>query len=373
MSERQSIPAELAPLSWLPTKWEQVMAELGQPRYRGRQGFEWIWQHQVRAYDEIVVWPKSLRSTMHARYPFKRADIVTVQRADDGTSKILFEMQDHQKVETVILPHAYGTSICVSSQVGCNIGCTFCASGLLKRTRNLTAGEILDQVVMASQVLPDSMPAIRRVDLMGIGEPLDNYREVLHFAHLIHEPTGVNLSYRHITLSTSGLVPQIYQLADEHLPITLAVSLHAPNNVLRTRLMPINRAYPLEKLIPAARYYAEVSGRRVTFEYAMLKDINDDPDTARQLVDLLSGLSCHVNLIPWNPVPEEPFQPSPMVRVRTFRDIVQQNAISCTIRKELGQEIDAACGQLRRREEASHHPESIRKVPSRIGERGEPG
>jgi 23S rRNA (adenine2503-C2)-methyltransferase len=347
------------------------MERLGYPAYRGRQGFEWIWRKQVDSYTDISVWPIALRERMQEQYPLTRVKIEEAQQAHDATTKVLFQLADGQRVETVILPHSYGTSICVSSQVGCNIGCKFCASGLLGKTRNLSAGEILDQVAMAHRALPEDLPPISRVDLMGIGEPLDNYQEVLRFVRLIHEPLGVNMSYRHITLSTSGLVPAIYRLADEGLPLTLAVSLHAPDNELRSQIMPINRAYPLEKLIPAARYYAEKSGRRVTFEYAMLKDVNDDQQTAKALVALLSGLSCHVNLIPWNPVPEQPFQPSPMVRVRTFRDIVQQNAISCTIRKELGQEIDAACGQLRHREEAGR-PEGIRELASRIGERGEP-
>ncbi len=361
------------PLSWMPEQWQQVMVDLGQPRYRGQQGFEWIWQHAVDDYDQILVWPKALRQLMQQRYPFQRLRSETVQEAADTTTKILFRLADQQRVETVVLPHAYGTSICVSSQVGCNLGCTFCASGLLGRTRNLNAGEILDQVVMASRLMPPSMPPISRVDLMGIGEPLDNYQEVMRFIRLIHQPQGLNLGYRHITLSTSGLVPAIYRLADEDLPVTLAVSLHAPNNALRSRLMPINRAYPLEKLMPAARHYSEHTGRRVTFEYAMLRDVNDSLETARELVDLLAGWSCHVNLIPWNPVPEEPFQPSPMMRVRSFRDIVQQNAISCTIRKELGQEIDAACGQLRHREEADHRSEGIRQFAPGISENGEPG
>ncbi len=349
------------------------MVELGQPAYRGAQGFEWIWQHGVENYDEIAVWPKPLRELMQDSYPFQRLRPERVQEARDGTTKVLFLLADQQRVETVVLPHRYGTSICVSSQVGCNLGCTFCASGLLGRTRNLSAGEILDQVAMANRLLPKSVPAISRIDLMGIGEPMDNYQEVLRFMRLLHEPTGLNLSYRHVTVSTSGLVPAIYRLADENLPVTLAVSLHAPNNALRSRLMPINRAYPLELLIPAARHYSNETGRRVSFEYAMLNDVNDDLGTAKELVELLSGFSCHVNLIPWNPVPEEPFQPSPMGRVRSFRDIIQQNGISCTIRKELGQEIDAACGQLRHREEAGDRSEGIRQFAPGLGQNGESG
>lgn len=361
------------PCSWLPEEWEATLARLGEPRYRGRQAFQWLWQKYAPDYGAITVWPKALRDRMADRYPFHRLTIEREQNSADGTRKLLLRLQDGQRVEAVVLPHPYGVSVCVSSQVGCNLGCKFCASGLLRRTRDLSAGEILDQVRAADEAAREHGRTISRVDLMGIGEPLDNYPEVMRFIRLVHSPLGMNLSYRHITLSTSGLVPAIWRLADEGLPITLAISLHAPNDALRSRLMPINRAYPLAQLLAAARAFQAKTGRRVTFEYALLNDVNDHPEDARELAGLLGGLSAHVNLIPWNPVPEEPFQPSPLARVRMFRDIVQQHAISCTIRKELGQEIDAACGQLRRSEEATHRPEGGRSDPPRLGADGEPG
>lgn len=338
-------------LSMDPKALSSLFVELDEPRFRGQQLFEWLWQHHAKSYDEITVWPRSLAKKMADVAPFTRADALKTQVARDNTTKLLLRLADGNQVETVLLPHPYGYSVCVSSQVGCNMGCHFCASGILGRKRNLTAGELLDQVGYAQAILASRGARVSRVDLMGIGEPMDNYGEMVKFLRLLHEPRGLGLSYRHVTVSTSGLVPAIYRLADEGIPVTLAVSLHAPNDALRLSLMPINKAYPLEKLMPACRYYSETTGRRVTFEYLMLEGVNDSPGTADQLVDLLSGFPCHVNLIPWNPVDEHPFQPSPMNRVRKFLQIVQERGISCTIRKELGQEIDAACGQLRRREE----------------------
>ncbi|PSR34693.1 MAG: 23S rRNA (adenine(2503)-C(2))-methyltransferase RlmN [Sulfobacillus benefaciens] len=338
-------------LSMTPEELEKWMAEIGEPRFRGRQLFEWLWQHGAPSYEDITVWHKSLRTSMASRVPLKRLTAEKVQLAQDGTTKLLLRLHDGNRVETVLLPHPYGYSVCVSSQVGCNMGCHFCASGILGKKRNLSAGEMLDQVRYANQILGKRGQKVSRVDLMGIGEPLDNYDAMVKFLHLLHHPLSFQLSYRHVTVSTSGLVPAIYRLADEEMPVTLAVSLHAPTDPLRLRLMPVNKAYPLSQLIGACRYYGETTGRRVTFEYLMLDGINDSLDNARELVDLVHDFSCHVNLIPWNPVAEHPFKPSPMARVRQFQQLVQDRGISCTIRKELGQEIDAACGQLRRREE----------------------
>ncbi|AUW94475.1 23S rRNA (adenine(2503)-C(2))-methyltransferase [Sulfobacillus thermotolerans] len=335
---------------------EQLMISQGVPRYRGRQLFEGLWRHRIANYSELTVWPQALRLSMETAYPLRRVEPSRVQEGHDGTLKILVKLFDGQQVETVVLPHDYGYSVCVSSQVGCNMGCHFCASGLLKRSRNLTAGEILDQVRLANDLIQERGHVISHVDLMGIGEPLDNYDNIVKFMRLAHDPAGLNLSYRHFTVSTSGLIPRIYRLADEGLPVTLAVSLHAPTDPLRQSLMPVDKAYPIAPLIAACRYYSEKTGRRVSFEYALLAGVNDSDEQARQLVDILSGFSCHVNLIPWNPVPEHPFTPSSKNRVEQFQRIVQEGGISCTIRKEMGQEIDAACGQLRRREEAKVSP-----------------
>lgn len=349
-------PGRADVLSLDPRGLSELLKELGEPGYRGHQLFEWLWKKGVRDYEQITVWPQKLRDRMKREFPLNRLQDEQIQVARDQTTKVLLKLADGQRVETVLLPHHYGYSVCVSSQVGCAMGCSFCASGLLGRVRQLTAGEMLDQVRFADQLLTARKARVSRVDLMGIGEPLDNYENVVQFMRLLHEEAGFHLSYRHLTLSTSGLVPAIYKLSEEDIPVTLAVSLHAPNDKLRKTLMPVNRAYPLAKLLPACRHYAEVTGRRVTFEYLMLSGVNDSADLALELVDLLAGFSCHVNLIPWNPVSEHPYQPSPMSHVRDFQKIVQERGISCTIRKELGQEIDAACGQLRHSEEAILSP-----------------
>jgi 23S rRNA (adenine2503-C2)-methyltransferase len=340
-------------LSMTATELADLMQQAGEARFRGHQLFEWLWVHQVESYAEISVWPNALRTKMTQRHPFTRLRLVRQQTAPDGTKKLLLGLADGQRVETVVLPHRYGDSVCVSSQVGCAMGCKFCASGLRGRVRQLTAGEMLDQVIFARRLNTDR---VSRIDVMGIGEPLDNLATVMRFLQLAHDPAGLNLSYRHITVSTSGLVPAMQKLADSGMPVTLAVSLHAPTNALRLSLMPINRAYPLQQLIPMCRYYVKATGRRVTFEYLLLRNINDGEDEAHQLGRLIKGFPNHVNLIPWNPVSEHPFQPSPKERVRRFQSIVQEYGISCTIRRELGQEIDAACGQLRLREEEPVSP-----------------
>ncbi len=338
----------------------EVMADqleaMGLPRYRGRQLFEWLWRHETSSYEDVTVWPRSLRQQMADALPFQRLQLVREQRARDGTTKLLLALRDGQRVETVVLPHRYGWSVCVSSQVGCAMGCKFCASGLNGRIRQLSSGEMADQVHFANRVLMARGARVSRVDVMGIGEPLDNLAAVLRFLEVVHDPVGLNLSYRHMTVSTSGLVPAMKKLADSGLPVTLAVSLHAPNDALRASLMPINRAYPLAQLIPMCRYTVEQTGRRVTFEYLLLNGVNDGEREAVQLAHLIAGFPAHVNLIPWNPVAEHPFQPSPFDQVRRFQSIVQEYGISCTIRRELGQEIEAACGQLRLREEEPASP-----------------
>ncbi|MBX5466296.1 MAG: 23S rRNA (adenine(2503)-C(2))-methyltransferase RlmN [Firmicutes bacterium] len=325
------------------------MVGWGEPSWRGRQWFEWLWRHGVDDYDAITVWPKSLRQAMAARAPFQRGRVFAAQMARDGTVKWLLEWPDGERVETVYLPHPWGDAVCISTQVGCNMGCRFCASGLVRRVRNLTAGEMLEQVRVAWEWAARHGRRLGRIDLMGIGEPLDNWAEVERWLELVHRPEGFGFSYRHITLSTAGVVPAIDRLAERGWPLTLAISLHAPDDALRTRLMPLNRAYPLAELLPAAARFAHRTGRRVTFEYALLAGVNDAPEQAVALAQRLRGIPCHVNLIPWNPVPEHPFRPTPPERVRAFQERVQAYGISCTIRKEMGQAIEAACGQLRRR------------------------
>ncbi len=353
------MPTPMADQDVLSMRQEDLMAWMtanGHPRFRGQQLFEWLWRHHARSYDEVKVWPDGLKQETAFKLPLFRLSLVTRQAAQDRTTKLLLALKDGQRVETVLLPHRYGYSVCVSSQVGCAMGCHFCASGLNGRIRHLTAGEMADQVDFANQVLQERGSHISRIDVMGIGEPLDNFVSLTRFLEIAHDPGGLNLSYRHMTVSTSGLVPAMKKLADLGLPVTLAVSLHAPNDPLRQSLMPINRAYPLAKLIPMCRSYLEKTGRRVTFEYLLLKNVNDGESEAHQLGQLIRGFPSHVNLIPWNPVAEHPYQPSPNARVRRFQSIVHEYGISCTIRRELGQEIEAACGQLRLREEEPVSP-----------------
>lgn len=330
--------------------------QFGVPAFRGRQLFEWLWRHDADSHADVAVWPQELREALTERFPLRRLTLVAHQEARDGTTKMLLEMGDRQRVETVLLPHRYGYSVCVSSQVGCAMGCHFCASGLKGRVRQLSPGEMADQVAFGNRVLQQRGGKVSRIDVMGIGEPLDNYDALIQFLRIVHDPAGLNLSYRHVTVSTSGLVPKMEQLANSGLPVTLAVSLHAPSDELRQSLMPVNKAYPLGQLIPMCRYYVEKTGRRVTFEYLLLRDVNDGAAQAHQLGNLIAGFPAHVNLIPWNPVDEHPYQPSPPEHVRRFQGIVQEYGISCTIRRELGQEIDAACGQLRLREEEPVSP-----------------
>jgi 23S rRNA (adenine2503-C2)-methyltransferase len=351
-------------LSMSPGELADAFEAAGWPRYRGRQLFHAWWGERRTRYEDITVWPKALRTWASTEWPVRRAEVVRSERATDGTTKMLIRLPDPQGelVETVLLPHPYGWSVCVSTQVGCAMGCTFCASGLLGKRRHLAAGEMLEQVRLANEALVGSGSRVSRVDLMGIGEPLDNYANTVKFLRLVHEPIGFGLSYRHLTVSTSGLVPRILRLSEEGLPVTLAVSLHAPNDALRTTLMPVNRAYPLAKLIPACETYWERTRRRITYEYLLIEDVNDTPALARELVDLIGHFPCHVNLIPWNPVPEHPYRPSPPARVHAFRRIVEAAGISCTVRRELGQEIEAACGQLRRRELAEATPVPILRL-----------
>ncbi|MBX6378145.1 MAG: 23S rRNA (adenine(2503)-C(2))-methyltransferase RlmN [Clostridia bacterium] len=332
-------------------EWEELMAAIGEPRYRGRQVFAWIHGRGVEEPGAMTDLPLSLRARLPELVQLGPLPLAARQQDPvDGTVKYLFRLRDGQGVEAVLLRHRYGDSLCVSTQVGCLMGCRFCASTIGGLVRNLEAGEMIGQVLAARRDLQAREPTARigRLDLMGIGEPLENYDEVLRFIRLAHEPLGLDIGYRHITLSTSGIVPRIHQLAREGLPITLAVSLHAPNDELRTRLMPVNRRYPIAALMEACRAYVAATGRRVTFEYVLIRGVNDSPELARELARLVRPLLCHVNLIPLNPSGRG-LEPSSPEAVRTFLNVLRRFGVSATVRRELGQAIDAACGQLRRR------------------------
>ena len=319
-------------------------------KYRAKQIADWLYRHGADYFADMKNIPAKLRSLLDSQFSISQVKVLSVQHAaDSSTDKYLLQFQDGSAVETVLMRHSYGNSVCVSTQVGCAMGCRFCASTLLGKSRDLSAGEILRQVLFIQQILNKEQSKLHSLVIMGTGEPLENYANVLRFMRLCHEPYCLNLSYRHMTLSTAGLIPQIDMLADEGLPITLSISLHAPNNVIRSRLMPINNKYPIELLLAAADRYAQKTGRRITYEYILLKEINSLPEHARELAVLLQGKLANVNLIPANPVPERGLLRPAASSIREFLTILQQKGISVTIRKEMGADIQAACGQLRYR------------------------
>lgn len=331
--------------SLLPEQLTELMKQFGQPAYRGKQVFRWL-QQGVTAFDQMSDLPKSLRELLEEKCILTHPEILRKQvSAHDGTIKYLFGLEDGNSIETVLMQYEHGNSICVSTQAGCKMGCVFCASFDPKKSRNLRPAEILDEILFAQK---DSGRRVSNIVLMGTGEPLDNYENVMTFLRLVSHPEGLNIGMRHISLSTCGLVPMISRLEQENLQLTLSVSLHAPNNELRSRLMPVNRRWPLEQLMPACRHYFAQTGRRISFEYAMIRDVNDTPECARQLISLLRGFNCHVNLIPLNHVEGSPLIPSTRENLRRFQNELIRNGINTTVRRSLGGDISASCGQLRR-------------------------
>jgi len=324
----------------------QVLKDLGQPGFRAKQVFTWL-HKGVRTYDEMTNLPQSLRQTLAESYPILAPQAVRKQESQkDGTIKYLWKLSDGNCVETVLMRYHYGNTVCISTEVGCRMGCAFCASTLGGLVRPLEPYEMLDQVLF-TQV--DSGLPVSHIVLMGIGEPLDNFDHVMRFLELVNDPNGMNISMRHISLSTCGLVPKIRELAKKKLQITLSVSLHAPSDGVRNTIMPVNKAYPTEELLQACRdYYAE-TGRRISFEYAMIDGVNDREEDARLLLKRLKGLPAHMNLIPLNHVEESPLKPSTKKAVARFQQILEEGGIPATVRRTLGSDIDASCGQLRRK------------------------
>ncbi len=325
---------------------EQLVDRLGEPRYRAKQIFKWVHQKGVSDFAGMTDLPLGLREKLQAVSSVGLLAISARQQASDGTVKYLFNLTDGDAVESVFLPHDYGNSVCISSQAGCRMGCRFCASTIGGLVRNLTAGEMYAQVM---GIAADTGQKIGSVVIMGSGEPMENLSQVLKFISLVTSPHGLNIGSRHITVSTCGVVPGIKQLAREKLQITLSVSLHAPNDEIRDRIMPINKKYPVKVLIEACREYISMTKRRVTFEYALIDNLNDSRENAIELGRLLKGMLCHVNLIPLNHVRERDFRRSRPARVRSFKDTLDRMGVPATVRKEMGADIDAACGQLRRR------------------------
>ncbi len=335
---------------------KQLTADLELPAFHAEQIFRWF-ARGASDFDEMSDLSKAAREKLKARCRIFRPRLAASRTSVDGTVKFLWELAGGDCVESVFMRYRHGNSLCISTQAGCRMGCAFCASTRLGLSRNLTAGEMLDEVVFAQA---ETGLRVDSLVLMGTGEPLDNFDNVLKFISLVTSPDGVRLGARHISLSTCGLVPGIRRLAEKDLPITLSVSLHAPTDELRDRLMPVNRAHPLAELIPACRDYFAKTGRRISFEYAMIDGVNDTEECAQQLADLLEGLPAHINLILLNRIKESPLRPSDRAQVQRFVAALEKRGRNVTIRRRMGRDIDAACGQLRRsvleakREEEGH-------------------
>ena len=327
---------------------EQYFLDLGEKKFKATQVFEWLYEKRVSSFEEMSNVKKNVIQVLQQDYvmePLKIMDILT----DVDVHKYLFQLSDGEKVEAVLMKHDYGNSICVSTQVGCNMGCTFCESGRLKKRRNLEAYEMVLQLLMVEEHLGER---ISHVVLMGIGEPFDNYENVMKFIDIINHPKGMAIGARHITISTCGIIPKIKEFMKEKRQVNLAISLHAPNDTLRSRLMPINKAYPLTELIPVLKEYVDETHRRLTFEYIMLKGINDQKVHAIELSKLIRGINCYVYLIPYNETSHIEYEKSSKERILQFYDTLKKEKINVTIRREFGSKVMAACGQLR-----SHYEE----------------
>jgi 23S rRNA (adenine2503-C2)-methyltransferase len=322
----------------------------GEKAFRANQIFDWLYTKRATSFEDMSNLSKSLRTLLNENFTITTLNTLIQQTSKDGTIKFLFELHDGYSIETVLMRHEYGNSVCVTTQVGCRIGCTFCASTLGGLKRNLEAGEIVAQVVKVQQALDEFEERVSHVVIMGIGEPFDNYDEMMSFLKIINHDKGLNIGARHITVSTSGIIPKIYKFADEKLQINFAVSLHAPNTELRTKLMPINKAYKLPDLMEAIKYYVNKTGRRVSFEYGLFGGENDQVEHAEELARLVKGLKCHINLIPVNYVPERNYVRTPKEQIKLFEDTLKKHGVNVTTRREQGHDIDAACGQLRAKE-----------------------
>ena len=320
---------------------------IGLKKFKAKQIYKWLYKKRVTSFDAMTDLSKDLISQLKEEFVIDASELVTKQISSDGTVKFLFKFEDDSLVESVLMSFDYGYSACISTQVGCNMGCTFCASGLLKKVRNLTSGEILNQVVNIQRYLDQTGERLANIVVMGTGEPFDNYDNLMKALSIVNDAEGLEIGARHITISTCGLVPMIKRFAQERTQYNLAVSLHASNNELRSRLMPVNRAYPLDELMDALREYSSINNRRLTFEYLLLDGINDKKTNADELRDLLHGMNAYVNLIPYNEVKENDYKTSGEKKALAFYDMLKKRGIAVTIRQKKGDDIDAACGQLR--------------------------
>lgn len=323
---------------------ENILSEMGEPKFRAKQIFKWLYSG-AESFDDMTNIPKSLCEKLKGEYSADNLKIEQKFVSDiDETRRYLLQLDDDNFIESVLMKYKHGYTICVSTQVGCAMGCKFCASTRGGKVRNLTAGEIIGQVLTVQKDLGER---ISNIVLMGMGEPLDNFDNVMRFLENINNPLGINIGHRHISLSTCGLVDRIYELADKQLQITLSISLHAPNDEKRSAIMPVNKKYNISALLRACRYYIEKTNRRISFEYTLISGVNDTPEEAKELLKLVSGMLCHVNLIPVNEVSKTGFKAANRKAVEKFQAILEGGGISATIRREMGADISAACGQLR--------------------------
>ena len=325
---------------------KEEMISVGEKPFRATQIWEWLYKENVSSFDEMTNLSTELREKLKSNYEIGTYKIIKKLESKDGTKKFLFDILDGNAIETVLMDYKFGKSICVSTQVGCKMGCKFCASTGIDFVRSLSSGEIVEQILAVQR---EENVKVSNVVYMGIGEPLDNYDNVVKSFKILNDQKGLNIGARHISISTSGLVPKIKQLADEQLQCTLSISLHATTNEKRNEMMPVNKVYPIEELIEACKYYIKKTGRRISFEYALAKDNNDNLDDAKRLVKLLKGMIAHVNLIPINKIENGKYIKSTNENILKFRDYLNENGIVATVRRELGSDIDAACGQLRRK------------------------
>jgi len=328
------------------TELTKEMETIGQPGFRAKQIYEWLHQKLVTSYDEMTNLSKELRSVLAKDYPLTTLyEVDSLRSSKDETIKYLFRLMDNRVIESVLMKYNYGNSVCISSQVGCKMGCKFCASTIGGKERDLLPSEMLEQAYRIQALTGER---VSNVVIMGTGEPFDNYDYLMKFLRLLTDPSGLNISARNITVSTCGIPDKIRAFADEEMPITLALSLHAPNDEVRMKLMPVALKYSLSEVMEAFKYYYDKTGRRLTFEYSLVEGINDDPVHAKELSGLVKGLNCHINLIPVNPIKERDFRQTKNDRVQNFKKILEKNRINVTIRREMGADINAACGQLRK-------------------------
>lgn len=324
----------------------EYIVNAGFPKFRAKQLYQWMHQKLVTGFENMTNIPQNMREYLKDNCQFVCLDPVEIRKsALDGTEKFLFSLGDGNYIESVLMRYKHGNSVCISSQVGCRMGCRFCASTLDGCVRNLTPSEMLDQIY---RIQTDSGERVDNVVVMGSGEPFDNYDNLLKFIELLKDPEGLNISARNLTVSTCGLVPRIYELADTKPQLTLAISLHAPNDELRKTLMPIANKYSISEIMEACRYFIDNTGRRVSFEYSLVSGVNDSKECADQLINLLKDMNCHINLIPVNPIKEREYKQSRQDDIQSFKNRLEKNGINVTIRRELGRDIDGSCGQLRR-------------------------